>query len=47
MDIKKETTERTLSDAIVLAEKASDRCIKVRRSSANLKAVKPEKETKS
>lgn len=37
-----ETTERTLSDAIALAEKASERLIRLR-SSAHIKAAKPAK----
>ena len=40
-----ETTERTLSDAIALTEKASERLIKLR-SSAHIKAVKPTDTTK-
>lgn len=40
-----ETTERTLSDAIALAEKASDRLIRLR-SSAHIRAVKPTAATK-
>lgn len=44
MNTKKpnETTERTLSDAIALAEKASERLIRLR-SSAHIKAATPTK----